>query len=87
MESTKNLILRLESFDDLVIAAAKGRTPYLIARYTQDLAKDFHHFYTFTRVLNADTDVMKARLMLVQATKQTLANAFRLLGISAPEKM
>lgn len=87
LESTKNLILRLESFDDLVIAAAKGRTPYLIARYTQDLAKDFHHFYTFTRVLNADTDVMKARLMLVQATKQTLANAFRLLGISAPEKM
>ncbi|NLF83667.1 MAG: arginine--tRNA ligase, partial [Candidatus Gastranaerophilales bacterium] len=42
LESTKNLILRLESFDDLVVAAAKGRTPYMIARYTQDLAKDFH---------------------------------------------
>ena len=71
----------------MFICRCKRGTPYLIARYTQDLTKDFHNFYTFTRVLNADTDVMKARLMLVQATKQTLANAFRLLGISAPEKM
>ncbi len=86
-DSTRALVLKLESFDDLVISAAKSRAPYMIARYILDLAKDFHHFYTFTRVLNADTDVMKARLTLVQATKQVLSNAFMILGVSAPEKM
>ena len=86
-EPTKNLILRLESFEDVVLVAAKCRAPYMIARYIQDLAKDFHHFYTFTRVLNVEEDVMKARLRLVQATKQVLANAFAILGVSAPERM
>ncbi len=86
-ESTRALVLRLESFDDMIINAAKSRAPYMVARYILELAKDFHHFYTFTRVLNADIEVMKARLTLVQATKQVLANAFRILGVSAPEKM
>ncbi len=86
-DSTRALILKLESFDDLIASAAKSRAPYMIARYVLDLAKDFHHFYTFTRVLNADKEVMKARLTLVNATKQVLANAFMILGVCAPEKM
>ena len=87
LDSTRTLILRLESFDDLIVSAAKARAPYLIAKYIQDLAKDFHYFYTFTRVLSDNQDVMKARLILVQATRQILANAFAVLGVSAPEKM
>ncbi|HSA06974.1 MAG TPA: arginine--tRNA ligase [Candidatus Gastranaerophilales bacterium] len=87
LDSTRMLILRLESFDDILLNAAKSRAPYMIARYIQDLAKDFHYFYTFTRVLNVNDDVMKARLVLIQATKQVLSNAFKLLGVSAPEKM
>jgi len=86
-EPTRNLILRLDSFEDTVLAAVKARAPYIIARYIQDLAKDFHHFYTFTRVLNVDEDVMKARIRLLKATKQVLKNAFDLLGVSAPERM
>lgn len=86
-DSTRQLVLRLESFDDVVLSSAKARAPYIIARYALDLAKDFHHFYTFTRVLNADKQVMKARLMLVHTTRQVLANSFNILGISAPEKM
>lgn len=87
IESTKALVLKLESFEDLVQTAAKLRTPYMIARYAQELAKDFHHFYTFTRVLNVEDNVMKARLMLVSSVKQILANALELLGVSAPQSM
>jgi len=87
IDSTKALILRLESFEDLVQTAAKTRATYLIARYTLDLAKDFHYFYTFTRVLNVEDDVMKARLCLINAVKQVFANALELLGVSAPESM
>ena len=87
LESTKALILKLESFEDIVQTSAKLRAPYMIARYTQELAKDFHHFYTFTRVLNVEEDVMKARLVLVNAVRQVLANALDILGVSAPESM
>lgn len=85
--STKTLILRLESFDDIVETAARLRAPYMIARYALDLAKDFHHFYAFTRVLNEEEGVMKARLCLVEATRQIMANALNLLGVSTPERM
>lgn len=87
IESTKALVLKLESFEDLVEIAAKTRAPYMVARYTQELAKDFHHFYTFTRVLNVEKDVMKARLCLINATKQVFANALDLIGVCAPESM
>lgn len=87
LESTKALILKLESFQDLVLGAAKSRAPYQIARYIQELASDFHYFYTFTRVLNVEEPVMKARLCLIQATKQVLNNALNLLGVSAPQSM
>ncbi len=87
IESTKALVLKLESFEGLVETAAKLRTPYMIARYCQELAKDFHYFYTFTRVLNVENDVMKARLCLINATRQVFANALDILRVSAPESM
>ena len=87
IEATKSLILKLESFEDLVQTSAKIRAPYMIARYTLELAKDFHYFYTFTRVLNVEDDLMKARLCLINAVKQVFANALDLLGVLAPESM
>lgn len=87
LESTRTLVLKLESFQDLIINAAKSRAPYQICRYIQELAGDFHYFYTFTRVLNVEESVMKARLVLVYATKQVIHNALDLLGVTAPESM
>lgn len=86
-EATKALVLKLESFEDLVQTAAKLRTPYMIAKYTQELAKDFHKFYTVTRVLSDDRDLMKSRLILVNAVKQVIYNSLNLLGVNAPESM
>ncbi len=59
-----------------------------MASYAYDLASTFHKFYHVVRVLQADTEAMRnARLRLIAAAKQTLANALRLLAIEAPEKM
>ena len=85
--ATRSLILKLESFEETVQVCAKARAPYMIARYVQELAGDFHHFYTFTRVLNVEENIMKARLALVFATKQVLFNGLSLLGVSSPESM
>jgi arginyl-tRNA synthetase len=87
LESTKALIIKLESFEEIIINSAKQRAPYQIARYVQELSSDFHHFYAFSRVLNVEESVMKARLCLVFATKQVLANGLKILGVSAPESM
>ncbi len=87
LSSTKNLIVKLESFEDAVLSAVKYRAPYRIAKYLEELAKEFHHFYTFTRVLNVEKPVMTARLSLVLAVKQVLRTCLDILGVSAPESM
>lgn len=87
INATKALILKLESFEDLIINAVKNRTPYQIARYAQELASDFHSFYSVSRVLTDNSELTKAKLSIVFATKQVISNALKILGVSAPEKM
>ncbi len=87
LESTRALVLKLESFEELIISSVKNRAPYMIARYLQELASTFHQFYTFTRVLNVEESIMKARLGLVYSTRQVLFNGLNLLSVSAPKSM
>ncbi len=87
LNATKALILKLESFQEVVKTATQNRAPYIIARYAQELAGVFHHFYTFARVLNVENSLMKSRLSLVNSTRQVLANCLDILGVSAPKKM
>lgn len=84
---TKKLILKLESFEDVILSAAKSRAPYLLCRYAQELASDFHQFYASARVLNVEPELMEARLAIVLAFKQVLSSVLTILGVSAPEKM
>lgn len=85
--AAKSLILKLESFKETVYNSAKSRAPYMLCRYAQDLAGEFHRFYSISRVLSDDKALMIARLALVVATKQVLSNSLELLGVSAPESM
>jgi arginyl-tRNA synthetase len=60
----------------------------IIAAYVYDLANSFNSFYHAVPVLQSDDESVKtARLRLVAAAKQTIANALALLGITAPEVM
>jgi arginyl-tRNA synthetase len=61
--------------------------PHYIANYAYGLAEAFNHFYQALPVLKADKGLKEARLALVAAAKQVLANALSLLGIAAPEEM
>ena len=47
----------------------------------------FRSFYNFTRVLSDDKELTKGRLALVAAVKNVLGEVFKLLKITAPEKM
>lgn len=85
----RKLMLTLAHFPDEIAAAALAREPHRVARYAQDLATDFHQFYTNCRVLNeAAPAETRARLALVRAAQIVLRNALTgVLGISAPERM
>jgi arginyl-tRNA synthetase len=82
------LIELLSRFPAKVQEAANEYRPMVMATYAYDLASAFHSFYHAVSVLKAETDAIRdARLRLVAAAKQTLANALALLGITAPEVM
>jgi arginyl-tRNA synthetase len=72
--------------DDVQRAAAEFK-PLLIANYVYELAKAFSDFYHACPVLQSEEPVRSARLALVDATRQTLANGLALLGIEAPTAM
>jgi len=83
----KALIMRLESFPEEVSESAAGRTPGRLARYAYDLANDLQKFYESCRVITADRDVTRARLGLIVAMRQVLANVLGIIGVTAPDRM
>jgi arginyl-tRNA synthetase len=72
---------------ELVETAVTQLAPHHLPFYAQDLAKAFHAFYEQCRVVSDDVELTRARLKLVAACKQVLANTLRLIGVSAPEQM
>lgn len=87
VKDARKLILKLEDFKNLIITSARDRQVYTICRYVQELAAEFHSFYNSTRVITDNIEQTKSRLVLVYAFKTVLANALRILAVSAPEKM
>jgi arginyl-tRNA synthetase len=82
------LIEQISRFPNTVQQAANEYRPLVMAAYAYDLANAFHSFYHAVPVLQSqEANVRNARLRLVTAAKQTLANALRLLDIKAPEVM
>lgn len=85
--SEVKIVKQISRFPEEVLKAAQNYEPHKIAFYATDLAEAFHAFYNSVKVLGEAEDVMTARLLLVEATRITIANALRILGIEAPERM
>lgn len=90
-EREGDLLRALADFPRVVARAAQLREPHRVARYLEDTASDFHKFYDSCRVLpqgdEEHSDIHRARLVLVAATKVVVANGLELLGVSAPDRM
>ncbi|WP_151082878.1 arginine--tRNA ligase [Nocardioides cynanchi] len=87
----RELLRALAELPRVVSAAATLREPHRVARYLEDTAASYHRFYDGCRVLpmgdEEPSDLHRARLVLLEATRIVLANALALLGVSAPERM
>ena len=86
-EEIKKIIQKLDEYRSIVVNAAKNLTPYLITRYSKELASVFHKFYGSTRILSDDTELSKAKLAVIKAVVYVLKSALTLIGADAPEKM
>ncbi len=84
------LIRELLRLPDVVAEAAERRETHELPKYCYEVASLYSQFYRDCRVLSgdpADADLSAARLALVAATRQVLANGLGLMGISAPDAM
>ena len=83
----KALIRRLTSYPELLESATLALEPHQLAHYLRDLAGDFHTYYNAHQFIVDDVNLRNARLNLVAATRQVIANGLSLLGVTAPERM
>ncbi|MBY0221177.1 arginine--tRNA ligase [Sporosarcina aquimarina] len=87
-EKELELLKKIGDFPKLVSDAARLRAPHRITTYIQELAAAFHSFYNANKVLDPENkELSEARLALVTATSITIANALKLVGVEAPERM
>ena len=81
------LMLKLAQYPAMLTAAATDFAPHDVTFYLRDLASSYHSYYDAERILVDDEAVKRARLALVAATAQVLANGLAVLGVSAPSRM
>ncbi len=83
----RKLALTLARYPELIANAAREREPHQLTQYLRELATEFHGYYNAHKLLVDEQPVRDARLRLVMAVRQVLANGLAVLGIGAPEEM
>jgi arginyl-tRNA synthetase len=88
-EAEEHLLQTLARFPWVIEESADELEPHSVATYTRDLADAFNGFYRQCPVLGDDVDPGRrdARLALVVAARNAMANALDVLGIEAPDSM
>jgi len=81
------LIGTIGRYKDLLLKAAINYEPHALTNYLRDLATDFHSYYNNQQFLVDDPALRNARLALIFAARQIIANGLKLVGVGAPEKM
>ena len=86
-EHETSLLGTLVRYPEAIERAAMQHEPHQLVHYLRDLAHEFHTYYNAHQFLVEDADVRDARLNLISAVKQVLANGLGLLNINTPESM
>lgn len=82
------LVKILEEFDIAIHNAIEILEPSIMTKYIIKVADKFNKFYTVHSLLNLkDKELIKARLVLVEATCQVIKNALALIGIEVVEEI
>jgi len=81
------LIRRMLVLPELLDIAVRKLEVHHLPHYAQELAAEFHAFYTECQVVSDDEPLTRARLKLVMAARTVLARVLHLMGMTAPDRM
>lgn len=86
-EEEQSLIKKLYEFNRSILYSAENFEIHKIANYLEELAAQFHKFYTHCRIIGSEKELAEARIALCVAVKIVIKNGLAILGVSAPDKM
>ncbi len=81
------LLVSLSRYPEVLESSALNHEPHQLTHYLRELANDFHTYYNAHTFIVDDVTLRNARLCLIEATRQVIANGLQLLGVSAPDSM
>lgn len=87
LDAETEILAKLAAYPEILVRAANSHEPHQVGNYLKELAALFHGWYNEHKVLNDDTALTQARLLLSVNVQQVLRNGLELLGVSAPETM
>ena len=82
-----DLMTLLATYPELLQRAALAHEPHQLTGYLRDLANGLHSYYNAHKVLVEDHELRHARVCLLLAVRQVLANGLSIIGVSTPEVM
>lgn len=82
-----DLMNSLSHYPEIIEVAARNHDPHHIAHYLRELAQYFHTYYNAHKFLEGNDALRDARLVLITATRQVIANGLAIMGVTAPESM
>lgn len=87
-EKERSLIKQVQLFPEIIQNAAENHSPALIANYTYELVKEYNSFYQTVPILGCTNEEEKIfRTQLSSKVSDIIKDAFKLLGISVPNRM
>jgi arginyl-tRNA synthetase len=81
------LLAKLASYPDMLQHALGELGPHQVAFYLRELSGQMHSYLGEIHILTEDMQVRAARVALLRAIRQVIANGLAMLGVSAPETM
>ena len=81
------LIVTMGRYGDVLRSAAAKAEPSEVTTFVLGFARDVNSWIARERVLGQEPQVTAARLTLVRAARQVIANALGILGVGAPDEM
>jgi arginyl-tRNA synthetase len=82
-----NLLKLLGEYPHVIAKCAAALQSHFIPYYLHELVSHFHSYYNQNRIISEDAELTEARLAMADAIRMVVANAMKLLGVGAPEKM
>ena len=81
------LMVSIARYSEVLESSALNHEPHQLAHFLRELSNNFHTYYNAHQFIVDDEKLRNARLNLISACKQVIANGLELLGVSAPESM